>query len=68
MENEVILDMFRTKAKPCKCGAEPVVSMVADPDVGEMFRLECLRCGKHTAKKFSPEKAARVWNISRREA
>ena len=65
---EVILDMYKVDVAPCSCGATPCVSMVADPDVGEMYRIECPRCGEHTAKKFSPEKAAKVWNNERKKA
>ena len=51
------------RSKPCKaCGSEPKVEMVADLDVGEMFRVICLRCGRHTAKKISKDGAIRTWN------
>lgn len=65
---EVILDMFKVDLKPCKCGAEPVVAMVADPDVGEMYRIECLKCGEKTTKKFSTNKAAKIWNRGKHES
>lgn len=61
---EVILKAKKSNgAKACKeCGSDPKVEKVADLDVGEMYRVICWKCGKHTARKFSEEKAVRIWN------
>ena len=53
-------------AKPCKCGSTDLwFEKYEDNEVGTMFKVKCLKCGRDTAKKFTLKKALRVWASGR---
>ena len=63
MNGEVIMNIeYPKNVKPCKkCGyTRPYIETVAETPCF-MYRIMC-KCGEHTAKKFTKEKATRIWN------
>ena len=49
--------------KKCACGNDPVLTGDVNEETGDYeFQVVCKACGRHTAHKFAPRKAIRIWN------